>query len=227
MTLPLTNARARALYLLGDDVGGDLYNQDGTFSGVDASLSTAQLEVAQLAASCSNLFVLEGAATTTTAGVADLTSLGILELISVAQGDGTAASLSRFDIPAVSPFAPRVYNTPVSIPLIVRYKALPTFPANGAALFVWGSASTTATALLDQLLVLKAASELKARENETNAVVERRIAQLTDAIKATMSQPSSTTLPQDMSGTGYRPSSSYAYRYNSPLPQQLQLVQAR
>jgi len=227
MTLSLTNARARVLYILGDDVGGDLYNQDGTFAGIDASLVTAQLEVAQLAASCSNLFVLEGTATTTVAGVADLTSLGVLELISVSQGDGTAASLSRFDIPAVSPSAPRVYNVPVSIPLIVRYKALPSFPSNGGAVFVWGAASLTATAMLDQLLVLKAASELKARENEENKVVERRIVQLTDAIKATMSQPSSTTLPQDMGGTGYRPGSSYSYRYNSPLPMQLQLVQAR
>ena len=210
----LTTIRSRVLALL-DDAGCEKYNTDALFTDVDAALVTAQLEVFQVAAGASDIFAQEASVTTTAAGVGDLTSIKPLRLMNVALAYG----VGRLNIlPARFDEAPM--NYPGIQTLKVRYVARPVFPTP-ATDFVWGHVNVTSTALLEQLMCVKAGADLKVKEGEINKVIEKRIVELRDAVLSTFSAPGWSVMPIDAYGRSRRNS---GLRYIMTAPDTLQLV---
>lgn len=207
----LTDARTRVRSLI-DDADSELW----TDAEVDASLASAQYEALLWAVvSGCNLFTQEADITTTSAGLADLSSLKPMKIVNVAQVTGT----SRFKIPPIQLHDIAVTHA-VATTLKVAYVARPTFPASGAAAFVWSSASISCPPL-DQYMVCLAAAEMKVKEGEEAPGLDKRKAELRDAILSLVNVPGWHVRPMRKSS-----SNGLGIAWAMTSSDQLQLVQS-
>jgi hypothetical protein len=207
MAISLSAARTRVARLV-DDEAAAVY----TTAEIDDALTTAQAEVMRLAVSSgSNVFTAEAAVTTTSAGTADLSSLRPLQIEHVALSAGGARYTIR---PARYVDAPA--NHLATEQLLVAYVASPIFPASEGALFVWGAADYP---LLDQLMCVLAASELKVKEGEQLAGLEKRKEELVGQVASTLHMPGWAVAP--LAWARRRPAH---LRYLMTGPETLQLV---
>lgn len=212
----LNVGRARVLKMV-DDEDGDRFDEAGDSAEVDAALATGQQEVAQLAFNTgSNIFAQETTVTTSSAGVANLTSIKPhrIDYVSISVG-GERLNVSpvRFDeAPA---------NASGVQTLGIVYVARPTFPATPSDPFVWGHANVTSTAILDQLMCVIAACDLLITEGEVNRVLEQRKEELKAAVLSTFSVPGWSVTPIDSFTVGGRDS---GLGYIMTAPDTLQLV---
>lgn len=167
MTITLTLARARALKLA-DDVDGLAADSDTVKDdALNAAFHAVYNQATQIAP---ERFAKEASVSTDANGVADLSSLDPVRILSVSYFTNN----TRAPIPAA-----RLADGPTNVlgvkTLKILYIPALTFPASGAANFVWGQ-SEIDLPLLDDLLCLRAASVITAINDEPNGHLERLIA---------------------------------------------------
>lgn len=167
MSITLTLARARILKLA-DDVDGVV--ADTTTTQDDALKNAFHAVYLQASAIAPERFALEGSVTTDANGVADLSSLDPVRILSVAYASGVARS----------PVPPcRLSDGPSNVlgakTLKIVYLPALTFPAAVGDNFVWGQSGLDLP-ILDGLMCLRAASELTALQDQANAALEKLIA---------------------------------------------------
>lgn len=214
----LSEARARVLRLVDDD--SSKYNVDGLFTDIDDALKTAQIETWQTAvASGNSIFVIEAPLTTGATGIGDLTTIKPMKLVNVALKNGT----QRLTVPPAR-FDEAPTNAGAGLILAIAYVPRVAFPSASGNPFVWASANIAdLSPLLDKLMCVIAASELKIIENEDNNGMERRKTELRLAVSEMLSIPSWSVLPLDGFSAERRGS---GFAYVMPAPDTLQLVLA-
>lgn len=189
MTLSLTDARTRVGFLLDSEIGIRFTNTD-----IDAALASAQYETLLHAVTAgANIFTKTGTVTTSTAGVADLSTLAPLKVVNVVYKSG---STKLQVVPSRQADVIQDYQAAVS--LTVTYVPRPSFPASGAANFVWGS-STINLPPLDDLMCVIAASHLKATDAEQNVVLDARKAELKGTVASLINIPGWSVMSMDSS----------------------------
>jgi hypothetical protein len=191
--MSLTTARSTIERMV-DDADGEKYNRDGLNTELDFALTTAQAEVWQSVVNAgSNIFNVETSLTTSSAGVADLTSLRPIKLLNVAV---TAAAGQRLTVPPI-----RIDQAPINNAstwtLMITYVGRCSFPANPGDPFVWGSAGIDVTTLFDTLTCSIAASQLLIKEGIQNPALEQRKTELRAAVQQTLSVPTWSVMPLD------------------------------
>jgi hypothetical protein len=171
----LGDVRIRVRNALDDNRGGS--NPKWADSECDSAMRGAQAEIASmLVSNGSLLFRVNAALSSDATGNVDISALPIIG--SPVQVASTTVPGYRYPL-ATAPIAGfRAARTGIEA-LLVTYNGVPTFPANDAASFVWGTSTNNPT--LDSLLVFKAASELKVKEgsSEQNALIDQRVQDLT------------------------------------------------
>lgn len=191
MTMTLAEARATVRRML-DDVAQERWDSDAANTEVDSALVTAQSEALQVAAACgTNLLSVTGAFTSTSSGVVDLSSVKPARVKSV---NSVVAGIA---IP-VDPWraGDGLRAHPQAEAISVVYVPGPVFPASSGANFVWGSSAVDAPEL-DKFMCAIAASEMKIKEGEVNAGLEKRKAELRAAVETRVSVPSWTSRPMN------------------------------
>lgn len=187
MSLSLTDARTRVGFLLDSAIGVRFTTTD-----VDAALATAQYEAMLHAVTAgANIFTKTGTVTTSSAGVGDLSTLAPLKLVNVTYVSGS----TRLQV-VPSRQADVVQHYQAAVPLTVTYVPRPTFPASGAANFVWGSATINLPPL-DDLMCVIAASHLKATDGEQNIVLEARKLELKGTVSSLINIPGWSVMSMD------------------------------
>jgi hypothetical protein len=78
--------------------------------------------------------------------------------------------------------------------LSITYVPSPVYPASSGANFVWGSSAVSAPEL-DKCMVVMAASELKIKEGEMNAGIEKRKEELRAAVLSRCDIPCWRSMP--------------------------------
>lgn len=166
MSITLANARTRILKLA-DDVDGVV--ADSTTVQDDALLNAFHAVYLQASALAPDRFAKEASVTTNANGVADLSSLDPVRILSVSHVSG----VTRLPIPPC-----RLSDGPSDVAgektLKISYLPALTFPASSGDAFVWGQSSLDLPAL-DALMCLRAASELTALQDQANLSLERLI----------------------------------------------------
>lgn len=181
----LSAARSR-VRTLADDVEAERY----TDAQVDAALGTAQYEALLWAvAATPALFRVEATITTSSQGVADLTAIAPLKMLSV-------ALLNASDRVIIKPLSAASITAPQRAvqQLVIGYVPQPVFPATGASAFVWSSAAVNVPPV-DLYMCLIAAAELKIGEGEQPAGLDVRKAECLATLKALFALPSFTVMP--------------------------------
>lgn len=167
MSITLTLARARVLKLA-DDVDGVV--ADSTTIQDDALSGAFHAIYLQASALAPERFAKEASVVTSTSGVADLSAIDPVRILSVSEFAGN----SRWPIPPS-----RLSDGPTNVlgarTLKILYLPALTFPASGADTFAWGQ-SALDFPLLDDLLCLRAASVVTALMDQPNAHLEKLIA---------------------------------------------------
>jgi hypothetical protein len=167
VSITLTLARARALKF-SDDVDG--LAADSTTVQDDALKAAHHAVYMQAANMAPQRFAVEATVTTNASGVGDLSAIDPVRILSLSHFEG----VSRSPIPASN-----LSDGPTSVlgvkTLKLVYIPALTFPATGTDVFTWGQSSLDLP-LLDDLMVLRAASAITAIYDEPNAHLERLIA---------------------------------------------------
>lgn len=218
--MDLTTARTRVLALADDD-DGSRFNVDGTFAVVDDALKTAQIEAwTEAVGTGSSSLVQEVSITTSSAGVADLTTIKPLRIDNVA----LSQSNIRLNVPPAR-FDQAPTSALISRTLLIALVTRAAFPSAPSGVFVWGHANLAdASPVLDKLMIAIAASELKIKDNEPNPGLEKRKAELRASVESALSIPTWSVLPLD-SITGVDNNDS-GFSWIMTAPDTLQLVLA-
>lgn len=211
MTLTLAQARDRVRLLVDDPAPGVRFLD----ADIDNALADAQAEAWDFAAGAGvEAGQVQGSATTSSLGVASLTSLSPLKITSV-QLIQSSPNGFRINIPALrarDATQPYLY----AATLLLTYVPKVTFPASSGASFVWGSASVSLPQL-DKYMVVIAASELKIVDNEVLPGLENRKRELKEAVQGICNVPQWAVTPVS-------PSRQPSIRYTITGPDQMQLV---
>jgi hypothetical protein len=215
MTITRAQARTRLRFLIDDPVVSNDNGVRTSKDDVEDALKTAQQEAYNLAVtSGANIFQTQGTVTTSSAGLASLTSLAPQRLVSVAIQQGNV----RVPVPALRARDTQQLYTSAPETLVVTYVPRVTFPAADGDPFVWGSPSIDLPQL-DKLMVAIAASELKIVDAEVLSGLETRKAELKAAIDSLCNVPRVTVFP-------LAPGRQIAVRYIMSGRDALQLVYA-
>ncbi len=175
MSITLTLARARVLKYA-DDV--DTLAADSTTVQDDALAAAHHAVYLQASTWAPQRFAKEASVTTASTGVADLSSIDPVRILSVSHFSGN----TRSPIPAAN-LADGPTNILGAKTLKLTYLPALTFPSSGSAVFEWGQAALDFP-LLDDLLVLRAASAITAIFDEPNGHLEKLIARAERDIQA-------------------------------------------
>lgn len=210
----LSAMRLRARNLV-NDVDEDLFDD----TEIDDALSVGQAEAWRIAQrGASNIFNVTGSFPSTSAGIVDLTSVKPTRIDSITHVDNGG----RF---AVSPvrFDQARRNHEQVVTLSIVYVPDVTFPTDAANPFVWAHANVlpSAIALLDGLTVSIAALELKPKENEVLAGLQKRKEDKERALDEMLSVPTWRVFPL---GEGCAPLAQFGYYPVNPSSLQLVTV---
>lgn len=210
----LSAARLRVLKLV-DDAAADVYD---TSEVADALLS-GQVETWRIAQGAGpNIFNTTTTFTSSAAGVVDLTSVKPARILNVSSLlNGARMNVRAFRIEE----APSNYATSVALSILHVPDAV--FPAAEPSAFVWGNSgiATSTEALLNSLMILIAALELKPKEAELLAGLQARKDEKEELVASLTSVPGWAVHPMDISGGLGRIAS---YGYIMTAPHTLQLV---
>lgn len=207
----LSEARTQVAQLV-DDEAAEKYST----TEIDNALKTAQLETWQHAVgSGSNAFNVDAAFTSTSAGVVDLSSVAPRRIVSVAH----VVSTRRLKVqPVRFDDSPQDHASAESLRIVYVPKV--TFPASAGTAFTWGHANID-TSMFDQLMSVIAASHLKIKESEVNAMMERRKDELRALVLETLSIPTWTVVPLDSLAGRSNGSADFSYVMTAPHTMQL------
>jgi hypothetical protein len=213
----LTQARTALLELV-DDEDGVRFNADGLFTTVDRALKTGQKEAWKRAfGSGTNTIHTKGTFTSSSAGVVDLTSVKPKRLVNVAYATGG----QRLNVKPVRwEAAPTDYRSAVSLEVV--YVPAVSFPASGAASFVWVNANVEGE-VFEELMLFLAAGSLLPKEAVNNPTWKERKQELIEAVEAEVSVPSWSVMPLDAFAKRQQRRAPFSYVVTGPHT--LQLVQ--
>lgn len=227
--LTLAAARKRLLKLV-DDADWARFNEDDAAIGdlstvasipeLDQPLAVGQ-EEAWMHAVQSNraLFCVEGSATSSSAGVVDLTTLKPVMPLE-ALNEYESSSGARWKIAPVNMLqAPA--SALVAKTLRVLYVPRVALPTAAATAFVWGHANVTMKAQLERCMLHCAAAELLITEGVPNPVLEKRRDELKAALASALSGGEWAVIDFDELGEGAALESGYGYVQTAPDTLQL------
>lgn len=188
----LTESRTRTRQYLDDE---DATNARWSDTELDDKLKAAQNIAWRLVADRCNLWTSETTVNTTSAGVADLSTIKPIRIVSVGI---SYAGISRWRVPPAR-VVDGLTNVPVVQTLRIAYVPRPLFPTAPGNAFVWGAGAGAAfdTDLLDAHICQLAASMLKVKDGEVNQGLEAAKQETRQHILDIASIPRFTAMPLD------------------------------